>query len=229
MPHNLANEKSTLVQAMARRHQATSHYLGRCWPNSMSPYGVNRPQWLTHQFSSFQIFPFFFNDQNTGNLRYHVRIWHTSDINVVLRNQVLKQNHLSVISLMDKLTVWRCCNPQSPAILIEAEWRIYASVILSWCWWNFLTSANQIAQIGSCDRSRMKELIPSLRSWLWYHRLPNVTKTEAQPRLWCHLGVCGVTAMTENEVSISILSWYHKINFELGVVVKPNCLSAVQV
>ena len=24
-----------------------------------------------------------------------------------------------------------------------------------WCWWNFLTSANQIAQIGSCDRSRI--------------------------------------------------------------------------
>ena len=35
--------------------------------------------------------------------------------------------------------------------------------------------------------------------------------------------------MTENEESISILSWYHKINFKLGVVVKPNCLSAVQV
>ena len=27
--------------------------------------------------------------------------------------------------------------------------------ILSWCWWNFLTSANQIAQIVSCDRSRI--------------------------------------------------------------------------
>ena len=27
--------------------------------------------------------------------------------------------------------------------------------ILSWCWWNLLTSANQIAQIGSCDRSRI--------------------------------------------------------------------------
>ena len=29
------------------------------------------------------------------------------------------------------------------------------TVILSWCWWNFLPSANQIAQIGSCDRSRI--------------------------------------------------------------------------
>ena len=28
-------------------------------------------------------------------------------------------------------------------------------LILSWCWWNLLTTANQIAQIGSCDRSRI--------------------------------------------------------------------------
>ena len=41
----------------------------------------------------------------------------------------------------------------------------------------------------------------------------------------------GVTAMTENDVSIFILLWYHKINHKnkLGDVVKPNCLSAVQV
>ena len=35
--------------------------------------------------------------------------------------------------------------------------------------------------------------------------------------------------VAENEVSISILSWYHKINFKLRVFVKPNCLSAAQV
>ena len=58
---------------------------------------------------------------------------------------------------------------------------------------------------------------------------PDVITTEAQPRLWQHMGVCGVTDMTENEASISILSWNHKINFKLGVVVKPNSLSAVQV
>ena len=34
----------------------------------------------------------------------------------------------------------------------RGTWRIN---ILSWCWWNFLTSANQITQIGSCDRSRI--------------------------------------------------------------------------
>ena len=28
-------------------------------------------------------------------------------------------------------------------------------IILSWCWWNLLTSANQITQIGSCERLRI--------------------------------------------------------------------------
>ena len=94
-----------------------------------------------------------------------------------------------------------------------------------------LTHYGLVTPYGDIDLGQhwLKELIPSLRSWLWHHRLPNVTTTEAQPRLWWHLGICGVTAMTENEVSISILSWYHKINFKLVDVVKPNCFSAAQV
>ena len=31
---------------MAWCRQATSHYLGQCWPKSPMPYGVNRPQWV---------------------------------------------------------------------------------------------------------------------------------------------------------------------------------------
>ena len=38
--------KSTLVQVMAWCRQATSHYLSQCWPRSMLPYGVTRPQWV---------------------------------------------------------------------------------------------------------------------------------------------------------------------------------------
>ena len=44
MPWHLTDEKSTLVQVMAWYRQATSHYLSQCWPISMSPYGVARPQ-----------------------------------------------------------------------------------------------------------------------------------------------------------------------------------------
>ena len=37
---------SILVQVMAWCRQATSHYLSKCWPWSLSQYGVIRPQWL---------------------------------------------------------------------------------------------------------------------------------------------------------------------------------------
>ena len=45
MSLNLTDDKSTLVQVMAWCRQATSHYLSQCWPRSMPPYGVTRPQW----------------------------------------------------------------------------------------------------------------------------------------------------------------------------------------
>ena len=46
MPRNLTDDKSTLVQVMAWCHQTTSHYLSQCWPRSMSPNGITRPQWV---------------------------------------------------------------------------------------------------------------------------------------------------------------------------------------
>ena len=41
---DLSDDKSTLVQIMAWCRQATSHYLNRCWPRSLPPYGVTWPQ-----------------------------------------------------------------------------------------------------------------------------------------------------------------------------------------
>ena len=46
MPHNFTPEKSTLVQVMVWCRQATNHYLSQCWPRSVSPYGITRPQWV---------------------------------------------------------------------------------------------------------------------------------------------------------------------------------------
>ena len=48
MSLDLTYDKSTLVQVMAWCRQATSHYLSQCWPRSLSPYGVTRPQWVNH-------------------------------------------------------------------------------------------------------------------------------------------------------------------------------------
>ena len=44
MPQKPANGKSTLVQGMAWCHKASSHFLNQCWPRSMWPYAITRPQ-----------------------------------------------------------------------------------------------------------------------------------------------------------------------------------------
>ena len=46
MSLDLTDDKSTLFPVMAWCRQATSHYLSQCWPRSLSPYGVTRPQWV---------------------------------------------------------------------------------------------------------------------------------------------------------------------------------------
>ena len=46
MPRDLNDDKSTLVQVMAWCRQAPSHYPSQCWPSSMLPYDVTRPQWV---------------------------------------------------------------------------------------------------------------------------------------------------------------------------------------
>ena len=43
---DFTDDQSTLVQVMAWCRLATSHYLCQCWPRSLSPYGVTRPQWV---------------------------------------------------------------------------------------------------------------------------------------------------------------------------------------
>ena len=46
MSVDFTDDHSTLAQVMAWCRQATSHYLSQCWPRSLSPYGVTRPQWM---------------------------------------------------------------------------------------------------------------------------------------------------------------------------------------
>ena len=60
MSLDFTDDQSTLVQVMAWWRQAASQYLSQCWPRSLSPYGVTRPEWvkvhvlLTHsQLSSY--------------------------------------------------------------------------------------------------------------------------------------------------------------------------------
>ena len=49
MSLDFTDDQSTLVQVMAWCRQATSHYLSQCWPRSLSPYNVIRPQWVNEE------------------------------------------------------------------------------------------------------------------------------------------------------------------------------------
>ena len=45
---NTFDDKLIMVHVMAWCCQATIHYLNQCWPRSMLPYDVTRPQWVNH-------------------------------------------------------------------------------------------------------------------------------------------------------------------------------------
>ena len=79
---------------------------------------------------------------------------------------------------------------------------IYYSHILSWCWWNFLTSANQIAQIGSSDR--------------------DVTLTIKSKKIHFFKG-CG-EKMTITPLTIKLAPWnyFHSIENFFLVKIKPK-------
>ena len=49
MPLDFTDDQSTLVQVIVWCRQATSHSHSQCWPRSMSPYGVTRPEWVKWQ------------------------------------------------------------------------------------------------------------------------------------------------------------------------------------
>ena len=46
MSPDFTDDQSTLVQVMAWCRPTSSHYLSQCWPRSLLPHGVTRPQWV---------------------------------------------------------------------------------------------------------------------------------------------------------------------------------------
>ena len=57
MSLDFTDDQSTLVQVMAWCRQTTNHYLSQCWPRSVSPYDVTRPQLVNHDPSLCTAFP----------------------------------------------------------------------------------------------------------------------------------------------------------------------------
>ena len=74
IPQSSIDIMSTLVQVMAWCCQATSHFLGQCWPSSMLPYGNTRPQWVESSPSNL------FQHQGPGLGSIQFRNWNCSSI-----------------------------------------------------------------------------------------------------------------------------------------------------
>ena len=94
MSLDFTDDQSTLVQVMAWCRQATSHYLSQCWPRSLSPYGVIRPQWVN------LVYPRIFQFQQQKGLvilvSYCLCNWYcTSNDFQLIANVNHKSNHFS--------------------------------------------------------------------------------------------------------------------------------------
>ena len=92
---------------MAWCHQATSHYLNKCWPRSMSPYGVTRPRWVK-DYS--HIFPFELTDPTWG--------WNPMGVLSVLMDLCTEKSPSTYICSTEGIYCrWSSCCDQSHDIL----------------------------------------------------------------------------------------------------------------
>ena len=74
MSLDFTHDKSTLVQVMAWRRQATLHYLSQSWPRSLSPYGMTGPQCIqyAHGFVFFVLLWLTSVTMDWGNVFTHI-------------------------------------------------------------------------------------------------------------------------------------------------------------
>ena len=111
---DLIYDKSTLVQVMAWCHQSTSHYLSQCWPRSLSPYGVTRPQWV-NLIQCNVWWPGHVRSQAISwRLFHHVRMVAADDLET--QEDWVKAGLVSKVQLMRN--IW-CCTDQESVVLLS--------------------------------------------------------------------------------------------------------------
>ena len=72
-------------------------------------------------------------------VQWHIRINSLNDLN----------RFCLINSVSEEQVFWKMVITYAKGVTYLWIW------IISWCWWNLLTSANHMAQIASCDRSRI--------------------------------------------------------------------------
>ena len=101
MPQDFTYDQSILVQVMAWGRQATSHYLSQCWPKSLSPYGIIRPQWVKHGLTHWPLGDLtVILNKKISNLFYWMTYW---EFNVKLFSY---ECHRDIMSTVVQVMAW---------------------------------------------------------------------------------------------------------------------------
>ena len=109
---DLTDDKSTLVQVMAWCRQATSHYLSQCWPRSLSPYGVTRPQWVKYQHPQ---------DAHLLDKGHHIT-WASWRLKSMAKLMTLCKGNLTQIIRPWYMNI-RTCKPENPLVRkTDSQW-----------------------------------------------------------------------------------------------------------
>ena len=104
MPQDLTDNKSTLVQVIAWCRQATSHYPSQCWPGSLSPNGITKPQWVKkrvlfrNQLSWWSVWQWFPGIENGRLYPSLQRRWKGGNWFHLVRLSVCGQNRVRSVS-----------------------------------------------------------------------------------------------------------------------------------
>ena len=118
-PQNYIDNFSSLVQVMAWCCQAPSQYLSQCWPSSMPPYGVTRPQWSFRD--SFEDRAAIDEIPNTTH------VWGMQgsfcECAQPMRDDVTMQRHLSLAGRIHKMNAMTA-NTGTPSGLRCTYWRV---------------------------------------------------------------------------------------------------------
>ena len=91
MPQHLTYHKSPLVQVMVWCRQAASHYLSQCWPRSLSPYDVTRPQWVKINRTTICILLF---KEHQGSINICFNVCVLNEIKLTFYNVIYSENTL---------------------------------------------------------------------------------------------------------------------------------------
>ena len=92
MSQDLNDGQSTLVLVMAWCRQAASHYQNQCWPSSLMPYGMTKPQRINPCWAKFVL----------GNIKYYKFAF-----SIIYRqyDEIVRWNPLLLKTMNDLLTV----------------------------------------------------------------------------------------------------------------------------